>query len=176
MHTLSLVILGIVLVAGIGGISIDSAPAGEQPAQAPLRQIPGLTAPDQFPRGCVDCHVNRSDPKMDVRLSTLMRQWRDTVDPTLLARVRAFAPVDMPIKGKHPKVAVAEAEIPKACLKCHSQASKFAPPLSRLLHGLHLVGGEKNHFVTMFRGECTHCHMLDTTTGIWSLKNGTEEP
>lgn len=150
-----------------------AAPAGETKGP-PVRAIPGLTAPDQFARGCVDCHVVLPDRKMDVRLSTLMKQWQEKVEPALLDRVRAFSPAEMTLKGVHPKVPVAGSEVPKACLTCHSRASKVAPPLGRLLHGLHLVGGEKNVFMTQFQGECTHCHRLDAATGNWSLKGGAE--
>ena len=149
------------------------APAGE-PQGPPPRPIPGLTAPDQFPRGCVDCHVVIPDRKMDVRLSTLMRQWQDKVEPALLERLRPFTPGEIALKGKHPKFEVAGAEVPKACLTCHARTSKAAPPLGRMLHGLHLVGGEKNHFLTQFQGECTHCHRLETATGNWVLKSGAE--
>jgi len=155
------------------GAATAAAPAGE-PKGPPPRSIPGLTAPDQFPRGCVDCHVVIPDRKMDVRLSTLMRQWQDKVEPALLERVRPFAPSEIALKGKHPKFEVAGAQVPKACLTCHARTSKAAPPLGRMLHGLHLVGGEKNHFLTEFQGECTHCHRLETATGNWVLKSGAE--
>ncbi len=114
---------------------------------------------------------------MDVRISTLMQQWQANVVPALLARVREFAPAGMPLKGIHPKIegGLAEILIPDVCLKCHSQMSKLAPPFSQLLHGLHLVGGEKNHFLSMFQGECTHCHKLDPATGLWSLGSGVEK-
>ena len=100
-----------------------------------------------------------------IGLSTLMRQWQDKVEPALLERLRPFTPGEIALKGKHPKFEVAGAEVPKACLTCHARTSKAAPPLGRMLHGLHLVGGEKNHFLTQFQGECTHCHRLETATG-----------
>jgi len=161
-----------ILVASV--IPAGGAPEKEPQPAPPVREIPGVTAPDRFPRGCVDCHVNRPDLKMDARISTAMRRWQDTVDPEFLARVRAFAPAGMALKGKHPKLRAEGADIPKACLKCHSRTSTFAPPFARLLHGLHLVGGEKNHFLSVFQGECTHCHKLDRATGSWSLGSGTE--
>lgn len=149
---------------------------GEPPPPA-LPQIPGVTAPDRFPRGCVDCHVNRPDLKMDVRISTLLLQWQIKVDPELLVKVREFSPAGMPLKGMHPKIEgeLTEIVIPDTCLQCHAKTSKSAPPLGRLLHGLHLVGGEQNHFLTVFQGECTHCHKLDAATGSWSLGSGVEK-
>ena len=155
------------------GAAIAAAPSGE-PKGAPPRGIPGLTVPDPFPRGCVDCHVVIPDRNMDVRLSTLMRQWQDKVEPALLERVRPFTPGEIALKGKHPKFDVAGVEVPKACMSCHARTSKAAPPLGRMLHGLHLVGGEKNHFLTEFQGECTYCHRLETATGNWVLKSGAE--
>jgi len=152
-----------------------AAPAGELQSPPPLRQIPGLTAPDVFPRGCVDCHVILPERNMDVRISTLMQQWQVKVEPTLLDRVRAFTPAGMRLKGQHPKLEAATADIPGTCLDCHSQASKSAPPFARLLHGLHLVGGESNHFMTQFQGDCTYCHKLDVETAEWSLGSGSEK-
>jgi len=175
MHSLLRFIPAATLVIVVCCIPVEANSEGEPQASPPLRQIPGVTAPDQFSRGCVDCHVNRPDLNMDVRISTAMRQWQDKVDPEFLAKVRSFAPVGMALKGKHPKLQAEVADIPKACLKCHSKASKSAPPFAQLLHGLHLVGGERNHFLSMFQGECTHCHKLDAATGLWSLGGGTEK-
>jgi len=155
--------------------AIAAPPEGGPHAPPPARQIPGLTAPDPFPRGCVDCHVNMPDQNMDVRLSTLMRGWQEQVEPALLARVRAFTPVEIALAGNHPQVEVAGEAIPKACLECHTSTSTTAPPFDRLLHGLHLVGGAENHFLSLFQGECTHCHKLDTATGVWSLGSGVEQ-
>lgn len=167
----------IALGVGIGSLVRDVARGGEEPAPPPLRAIPGVTVPDQFPRGCVDCHVDRPDIGMDVRISTLMGQWQVEVPPALLAKVRAFAPAGSVPKGVHPKLAgsVAEMQIPGGCLKCHTSTAKSAPPFGRLLHGLHFVGGERNHFLAMFQGECTHCHKLDAATGVWSIGSGMEK-
>ncbi len=176
MRTASQAMLVFVFVLAACRIAIAASADGEPPPPPALRRIPGLTAPDQFPRGCVDCHVNRPDLKMDVRLSTLMQRWQAQVAPEVLARVRAFSPPGMPVKGIHPRIKgdLAHLRIPEACLKCHTQRSRSAPPFGQLLHGLHLVGGEKNHFLLMFQGECTHCHKLDAATGSWSLGSGTE--
>lgn len=152
---------------------VAAAPQGAGSTQEP-RQIPGLTTADQFPRGCVDCHIDRPDVGMDTRLSTNMQQWQAEVPPELLARVKAFSPAGMSLTGAHPASGdVASSQIPTSCLTCHAQASTIAPPFNQLLHGLHLTG-EGNHFLTMFQGECTHCHKLDKTTGSWSMGSGAE--
>jgi hypothetical protein len=169
----SRIIFVLACTAMLCGVATGATTATESAPPPKLRQIPGITAPDAFPRGCVDCHVVQPDQKMDVRLSTLMRHWQDKVDPAFLARVRSFTPADIALKGKHPKVSIEE--VPQGCLACHARDSKLAPPFDRLLHGLHLVGGEKNHFLSVFQGECTHCHKLDKATGAWSLGSGKEK-
>jgi len=169
--------LGLVVTSVLMGCShtVNVASQGERQAPPPLRQIPGVTAADQFPRGCVDCHVKRPDLDKDVRLSAQMRQWQDQVDPILLARVRAFSPSNMRIQGRHPEMPGGLADIPNDCLSCHSKTSDSAPPFGRLLHGLHLAGGAENHFVAIFQGECTHCHKLVAATGSFKLANGSEQ-
>lgn len=164
-------LLHAVLVVGVVMVVGSVAVAAPQEAS---REIPGLTAPDQFPRGCVDCHIDRPDLGMDTRLSTNMQQWQAEVPPELLARVKAFSPAGMSLTGVHPASGdAASTPIPTSCLTCHAQASTIAPPFNQLLHGLHLTG-EGNHFLTMFQGECTHCHKLDKTTGSWSMGSGAE--
>jgi len=175
MGTRSQLLLVVTLFFVAVSQAIAAPPQGPPHVPPPVRQIPGLTAADPFPRGCVDCHVKLPDQDMDVRLTTLMRAWQHQVDPVLLARVRAFTPDDIALEGKHPKVEVAGETIPKACLECHAATSTTAPPLGRLLHGLHLVGGAGNHFLSLFQGECTHCHKLDPATAVWSLGSGMEQ-
>jgi hypothetical protein len=154
---------------------VSGEPPAEEVSAPAARALPGLTAPDQFPRGCVDCHVDRPDLGMDVRLSTQMRQWEVAVEAGFLERVRAFTPADMRLDGRHPKVEGTGGEIPASCLVCHAAKSKEAPPFGRLLHGLHYAGGAENHFVSLFGGECLHCHKLDPATAVWSLGSGEED-
>jgi hypothetical protein len=148
---------------------------GKNPDAVPTaRPIPGITSKDVFPRGCVDCHINRPDLKMDVRLSTLMKQWNQRVDSKLLDRAKLSAPDGLKVTGKHPRVESALKNIPAECLNCHAANSRSAPPFARMLHGIHLGGGAENHFLTMFQGECTHCHKLNQTTGRWHFFSGPE--
>jgi len=175
MGTRSQLMLVVTFLFATSSVAVGAPPEGARDAAPPLRPIPGLTAPDPFPRGCVDCHVDMPDRNMDVRLSTLMRGWQERVDAALLNKARAFSPAGIVLEGRHPKVEVAGEEIPKACLECHSSTSTTAPPFGRLLHGLHLTGGAENHFLSLFQGECTHCHKLNPATGLWSLGNGTEK-
>jgi hypothetical protein len=145
--------------------------AGAAPPAA--RKIPGITARDSFPGGCVDCHVNR--PDMPGPLSVRMKQWTEKVDPKVVARLQPFSPKGMTLKGKHPNVAAMVKDIPGGCLKCHGKGSKMAPPFATLMHGIHLTGGEANAFLTTFQGECTHCHKLNAATGEWSLPSTPEK-
>ena len=145
-----------------------------QEAPPPPRSIPGLTAEDQFPGACVNCHVNRTDIGLDVRLSTLMKQWYTTVPAPLLAKATASAPAGVTIKGKHPEADASLQDIPGRCLRCHSRTSKLAPPFAQMLHLIHLTGGADNHFLTMFQGECTYCHKLDPASGKWAIPSGPE--
>lgn len=167
----------LLLVVAIGLSSLLSSTSGraEPAAPQPARKIPAITSEDRFPRGCVDCHVNYPAMKMDTRLSVLMRQWNNAVDPKLMAKVRATVPKGFILKGKHPVVAAALEDIPAGCLKCHGKESTIAPPLSQVVHLIHLTGGEDNHFLTLFQGECTYCHKLNLKTGRWSMPSGREE-
>ena len=152
--------------------SREPAPGGSPPAPPPVREIPGITTADVFPGACVDCHVVYPEINLDARLSTHLKRWNEGVEPAFLARVQAYAPAGVTLAGKHPEVAASD--IPASCLECHGRAASGAPPFARMLHGIHLTGGESNHFLTLFQGECTHCHKLDPATGGWRLPSGGE--
>lgn len=147
-----------------------------KPAQTapPARKIPGITTEDAFPRACVDCHTNHPEMNLDARISSLMKGWNDKVEPALLAKAQAAAPTGVTLKGKHPVAAFALKNIPAGCLTCHSKKSTLAPPFAQMLHRIHLTGGEENHFLTAYQGECTHCHKLNVSTGLWSMPSAPE--
>lgn len=150
--------------------------AAEPAALPPARQVPGITTADQHPQGCVDCHVVYRDKGIDARLGVALREWTaGRIEPALLAQTRATMPIGVVAKGKHPPAEDALEDIPAACLDCHDGASRKAPPFSRLLHLVHLTGGAKNPFMTVYQGECTHCHKLDVRTGAWSVPSGPEK-
>lgn len=151
-----------------------AAPAAKPAAPQAARKVPGINAADPYPKGCVDCHVNR--PQMDARLSTQMQQWTGgKVNPALLATVQGSAPAGLKLKGRHPDAEDAFDDVPASCADCHSEDSKKAPPLAGMVHRIHLAGGDKNHFMTEFQGECTYCHKLDAATGAWSMPSGPEK-
>lgn len=168
----------LLIAAGIVSIAI---PAAAQPPQGgppmpPARKIPGITAPDTHPRACVDCHINYVDMKLDARFSTLMKGWTAQVPPPLVSHAKSAAPAGLAIRGKHPAVPEGSfRNIPASCLACHGKASKTAPPFARMIHEIHLTGGDTNHYLTMFQGECTLCHKLDAKSGGWTIPSGPEK-
>jgi len=145
------------------------------PTLPPARKIPGIITEDSYPNGCVDCHINYVDMKLDTRFSTLMKLWSEKVEPKLVAKAQASTPKDLMLKGKHPNADAALKDIPAGCIVCHGKESSTAPPFANMIHNIHLIGGEENHFLTMFQGECTYCHKLDLTTGHWSMPSGPEK-
>lgn len=148
------------------------------PGLPPARQVPGITAADTFPGACVDCHLNYTEMNLDTRFSTLMKRWNKGVEPALLARAQASAANGVTLEGRHPAVDDVARDIPRACLACHANDATNpgkAPPFGRLMHSVHLSGGEKSPFMTIFQGECTHCHKLNPATGEWSLPSGAEK-
>lgn len=147
---------------------------GESPMPAPpaAREIPGITVDDAFPNACVDCHVTL--PEIDARLSAAMERWSGEVEPRVLAAAQAAAPEGVTLKGKHPAASRSLADVPAACVKCHDRSSR-APAFAPMVHLLHLSGGDESHYLTLFRGECTHCHKLDPATGAWSVPSAAEK-
>jgi cytochrome c553 len=145
---------------------------------AVLTALPTLTlaAGDQFPKGCVSCHTVDEAKGADHRLSVALGEWTaGKVGASLLAKSKASAPSGFTPKGKHPAAEDSLEDIPSACLDCHESGSMKAPPFSRLMHLVHLTGGTDNVFVSTFKGDCTHCHKLDASTGAWSLPSSPEQ-
>jgi hypothetical protein len=168
----------LLLISG-GVISFGQQPKPQPqgaPQLPPPRSIPGITAEDPHPRGCVDCHVYIKEMDLDVRLSTQMASLTKTVEPALLKKAQAAAPPGVTLKGQHPSLpASAFRDIPNSCLMCHGPKSQVAPPMARLTHLIHLTGGAQNIFLTVHQGDCTHCHKLGST-GAWSIPSGPERP
>jgi hypothetical protein len=173
MHTSRFPALSLVLVLLTCPSLVAARASAAEPEQA-VRAIPGLTARDAFPNGCVDCHTSMSKAG-DTRLSTLLANWSKAVEPALVDRAKAASADPSKVKGKHPPVPKAGANVPQTCLAtCHRQGSKVAPAFATLMHAVHLTG-EKNQFMANFQGECTHCHKLDQKTGAWRMPSGAEK-
>lgn len=150
------------------------APGSLHAAPPAARGIPGITAKDVYPTACVDCHTRQPDGT-DARLSTLMARWNGQADAKRLSMMQAIAPKGVTLKGKHISLGSAVKDIPASCAKCHTPQSKIAPPFAALIHVTHLSRGEESRFVTVYQGECTHCHKLNKSAGTWSVPSGAEK-
>lgn len=106
--------------------------------------FPG-TAADEFPNGCVSCHVVLGNGE-DKRLVTVL----DEIG-------------HLSVKGK-------VAHVPADCIACHEK--KHDTPLSVLIHKAHFGTPDKNVFIQRFGGDCRNCHIMDGATGKASLKQG----
>jgi hypothetical protein len=148
------------------------------PNLPPPRAVPGITAADLYPHGCVDCHVHLPALNVDARFSTLMTKLAKEVEPALLSKAQAAAPAGLKLRGRHPPVPGVLGNIPASCNPCHAKGSRTAPPFATLLHSIHLGDGSDsshNVFMTLYQGECTHCHKLDAETGAVSIPSGPEK-
>ena len=105
---------------------------------------PSLPA-DDFPDGCVSCHVVLGDGT-DKRLGVVLD-----------------AAGHRPIEGKVERV-------PGDCLECHKSLDD--PPFSTLVHLAHFSRPDANVFIERFGGDCRHCHVMDPSTGLANLKTG----
>jgi len=106
----------------------------------------GTTATaDDFPAGCVSCHVVLEDGA-DKRLAAVL----DEIGHLALKDKVATVPTD--------------------CIGCHEKKSdtKF----SVLIHQAHFGSPETNLFVQRFGGDCRNCHAMDGSSGQPSLKEG----
>jgi len=104
----------------------------------------------------------------------MMGKWNAGVEPKLLSGAKAAALNPAKITGRHPGAKGSLKSIPDGCVKCHGEASKLAPPFGRMMHVIHLVGGDQNLYMGYYQGDCTHCHKLDVKTGTWSIPSAAE--
>jgi len=165
---------GFATILAASAIALSTLAGPAQAVPQPARRIPGINAPDPYPKGCVDCHVNK--PPSDARLSTQVAQWTaGKVNAALLATVQGSAPAGLKLKGRHPDAADSFDDVPTACADCHAEDSKKAPPLAAMVHRIHLLGADKNRFMTEYQGDCTYCHKFDAARGAWSTPSGPEK-
>jgi hypothetical protein len=114
-------------------------------ATSGLVSSPVATAADEFPQGCVSCHMVLPD-KADKRLSVVLAELGH-----------------LPIKGK-------VARVPADCIACHD--SKVDTPFSVIVHKAHFGSPDKNEYIKRFGGDCRNCHTMDGATGQAKLKQG----
>jgi cytochrome c553 len=164
-----LVVAGLLLARAL---ALAAPQDGAMPAAPAAAQLPGITTEDPTPHACVDCHVRSVE--RDMRLSALVSALAGGVPDALLAKAQAAAPEGVTLQGWHPDVEVA-ADIPGKCMRCHRRSSEKAPPFSRLLHSIHLAGGEDSRFLKEAQGTCTSCHKLDKKTGQWRVPSAPEK-
>jgi len=114
---------------------------------------------------------------LDVRISTLMAGWTNEVNSALLKRIRTLMPEGSKLKRQHPTLSAADLQdIPGACVKCHAESTTQTASLGPMMHVIHLGGVRDGHFLSIFQGDCTHCHKLDMSTGKWRMPSGPERP
>ena len=104
--------------------------------------VPGAYA-DDYPQGCVDCHVKTDS--LDFRLNVLLEQIGHRWIKTLRT-------------------------VPDGCGRCHEPDDDAT--LSELLHAIHYEVPKSNTFVGRFGGDCRHCHTMDAEAGEAAVKNG----
>jgi len=138
------------------------------------RSIPGLTGADTHSEACVSCHIRMDDIGLDARLSTALGDWQREVPQKVMEIAEGLMASPDVLMKRHPPVALPLEAVPSSCINCHN-AVPTAPPFVPLVHLLHYRGGENNHFLSVFGGECTLCHKLDRATGIWQVPSGSEK-
>ncbi len=126
---------GVVLLGGALMV-LPAASAGAAPV------LPGITGKDQYPNGCVDCHV------------------KDTLLPAMVAKVSG-----------HPKIDKIVKTVPKDCMICHKAGGK-APEMNLVSHKVHYSNPAKNGYVNDYQGSCLNCHALNVDTGAMAVKSG----
>lgn len=133
------VVAGLAILGGAVALSAQS--VGDAPF------LPGITAKDENPNGCVDCHKSQGEGK-DYRVTAELAK----------------------IKG-HPKVEKIVKTVPKDCAMCHKEGGKVAA-LNLVMHKVHYQKPADNTFVKVYKGACLNCHSLDMNTGAMSVKSG----
>ena len=164
------IMIGVLLIIGL----VSNAFTQDIVSEPEIPSMPGITTDDPRPRACVECHRDIPDMGKDFRLTVLLGKWENGADPKYLEKAQAAMPAGKKLSGKHPDIRKIVSTIPTDCLMCHWRESEKAPPFSRMLHLVHLVGGKDNHYLMKYKGECLNCHKLDQRNGHWGLGNGVE--
>lgn len=107
--------------------------------------VPAAPQADDFPEGCVSCHVVLPDGA-DKRLEKVLGEVGHRS-----------------LKGK-------VEEVPADCIACHAKIDD--PSFSSLIHTAHFDRAEANVFLQRFGGDCRHCHVMDGATGTAGTKEG----
>jgi len=115
-------------------------------AAAQELKLYGITATDEHPNGCVDCHAKTGggDYRLNVELDAL---------------------------GGHPPITAIVKTVPGDCLMCHKDGSN-AGPLDLITHKFHYQTPRDNHFISGYEGSCLQCHSLNTSNWQMTVKSG----
>ncbi len=105
----------------------------------------GIAVADEFPEGCVSCHVQKIGD-VDFRLNTLLAQ----IGHRKVDRLKV---------------------IPRDCGRCHA-SDDGEDSFTVMIHQIHFDVPNINLFVQRYGGACTHCHEVNTESGEAGLKNG----
>lgn len=105
-----------------------------------------LALADDYPQGCVSCHV--ATAKQDLRLNMVL----DRIEHTLAGQRTLL--------------------IPTGCDRCHADEEGVGGALSTLIHRSHYTDPIDKKFITDFNGDCGSCHRMDTDTGEAEIKSG----
>jgi hypothetical protein len=131
-----------IILSALGAFALVAVVTILTAASAAAPVLPGITAKDELPNGCVDCHQNAGAGK-DYRLN-----------------------VGIPanLKG-HPDISKLVKTVPNDCAMCHKEGQK-AGALNLVLHTVHYAKPAENPFVTAYQGACLNCHALGATGAI----------
>lgn len=107
--------------------------------------MPFVPRADDFPEGCVSCHVVLHDGS-DKRLEKALGE------------------------AGHRSLDEKVEQVPADCAACHEKIGE--PSFATLIHTAHFAPADGNVFLQRFGGDCRHCHAMDGATGTTSVKEG----
>ena len=107
---------------------------------------PSVVGADDYPEGCVSCHIQRQG-QTDLRLNVLLDQIGHR-------KFRAR-------------------KVPRDCNRCHRpEEGSDEPAFSQLIHAIHYDVPATNTFITVYGGDCQECHAMDPEDGEARVKSG----
>lgn len=106
----------------------------------------GIALADDYPQGCVSCHV--ATKQQDMRLNVV------------------FDHIEHSMAGQRTLL------IPTGCERCHADEKGVGGALSKLIHRSHYTDPIKEKFTGQFNGDCVSCHKMDTDTGQAEIRSG----
>jgi len=103
---------------------------------------------DDYPDGCVSCHV-KGDGNEDNRINVLLAE------------------------SGHGRGGERTKLIPTGCNRCHTpDGTGTAGSIRKLIHAVHYEVPAENPYMVKFGGDCRDCHSLDQSSGVAGIKIG----